>query len=170
MTIVLKNEENALYKSCLTGNRRQCATEYVWGNALLHYPSWVFKDEPALLGTLVLIGPGDCKKIVWPVKWKSMHTIKHISSYHRNHGNLPGPRKPFFINNFILLQTVERFQLMLRTSAMMSILFPHWESYPHSTEYCRNMLEIFPIFHCKRNIIATFLSHIAKYFIATLQF
>ena len=42
--------------------------------------------------------------------------------------------------------------------------------YPHGTEYCRNMSEIFPIFHCKRNIVAKFLSNIAKYFIATFQF
>ena len=32
------------------------------------------------------------------------------------------------------------------------------------------MLEIFQIFHCKLNIVATFLSNIAKYFIVTLQF
>ena len=42
--------------------------------------------------------------------------------------------------------------------------------HPHSTEYCRSMSEIFPIFYCKRNIVATFLSNIAKYFIATLKF
>ena len=41
---------------------------------------------------------------------------------------------------------------------------------PHSTEYCRNVSEIFPIFHCNWNIAATFLSNIPKYFIATLQF
>ena len=40
----------------------------------------------------------------------------------------------------------------------------------HSTEYCRNMWEIFPIFHYNWNIVSTFLSNIAKYFIATLQF
>ena len=43
-------------------------------------------------------------------------------------------------------------------------------AFPHSTEYCRNMSKIFPIFHCKWNIVATFLSNIEKYFIATLQF
>ena len=32
------------------------------------------------------------------------------------------------------------------------------------------MLEIFPILHFNYNIVATFLSNIAKYFIATLQF
>ena len=42
--------------------------------------------------------------------------------------------------------------------------------HPHSTEYCKNISEIFPIFHCKWNIVATFLSNIAKYFIAMLQF
>ena len=42
--------------------------------------------------------------------------------------------------------------------------------YPHSTEYYSNMSKIFPIFHCKRNIVAKFLSNIAKYFITTLQF
>ena len=31
---LLKNEENAPYKSCLTANRKCCATENVWGNAL----------------------------------------------------------------------------------------------------------------------------------------
>ena len=41
---------------------------------------------------------------------------------------------------------------------------------PHSTEYCRNMSEIFPIFHCTWNIVAIFLSNIAKCFTATLQF
>ena len=41
---------------------------------------------------------------------------------------------------------------------------------PHSTEYCRKLSEIFPIFHCNWNIAATFLSIIGKYFIATLQF
>ena len=44
------------------------------------------------------------------------------------------------------------------------------ESLPYSTEYCGNMSEIFPIFHCNWNIAATFLSIIPKYFIATLQF
>ena len=47
--------------------------------------------------------------------------------------------------------------------------FTNWNS-PHSTEYCRNMSEIFPIFHCNWNIAATFLSITPKYFIATLQF
>ena len=42
--------------------------------------------------------------------------------------------------------------------------------FPHSTEYCRKMSGIFAIFHCNWNIVATFLSNIAKYFIATLQF
>ena len=42
--------------------------------------------------------------------------------------------------------------------------------YSHSTEYCRNMSEIFPIFHCKWNIVTTFLSNFEKYFIATLEF
>ena len=42
--------------------------------------------------------------------------------------------------------------------------------FPHSTEYCRNMSEIFPILHCNWNIVTTFLSNIAKYFIETLQF
>ena len=42
--------------------------------------------------------------------------------------------------------------------------------YPHSTEYCRYMSEIFPIFYCNWNIVAIFLSNIAKYFIAVLQF
>ena len=41
---------------------------------------------------------------------------------------------------------------------------------PHSTQYCRNMSGIFSIFHCKWNIVATFLSNIPKYFIAILQF
>ena len=41
---------------------------------------------------------------------------------------------------------------------------------PHSTEYCRNMSEIFPIVHYNWNMFATFLSTIQKYFIATLQF
>ena len=46
-----------------------------------------------------------------------------------------------------------------------------WTNYcPHSTEYCRNMSEIFLIIHCNWNIVTTFLSNIAKYFIATLQF
>ena len=38
---------------------------------------------------------------------------------------------------------------------------------PHSTEYCKNMSEIFEIFHCNWNIVAIFLSNIAKYFTAT---
>ena len=42
-------------------------------------------------------------------------------------------------------------------------------SNPHSTEYCGKMSEIFPIFHCDWNIVATFLSNIAKYFILRLQ-
>ena len=42
------------------------------------------------------------------------------------------------------------------------------EFVPHSTKYCRNMSEIFPIFHCNWNTAATFLSIIQKYFIATL--
>ena len=42
--------------------------------------------------------------------------------------------------------------------------------FPHNTEYCRNMSEIFPIFHCNWNIAATFLSIIPKYFSATSQF
>ena len=41
---------------------------------------------------------------------------------------------------------------------------------PHSTEYCRNLSEIFPILHCNWNIAARFLSIITKYFIARLQF
>ena len=41
---------------------------------------------------------------------------------------------------------------------------------PHSTEYCRKMSGIFPMFYCNWNIVATFLLNIAKYFIATLQF
>ena len=41
---------------------------------------------------------------------------------------------------------------------------------PHSTEYCKNMSEIFPIFHCKWNIVATFSSNITIYFIPTLKF
>ena len=45
-----------------------------------------------------------------------------------------------------------------------------WNHHPHSTEYCRNMSEIFPIFHCNWNIVAIFLSNIAKYFVATLHF
>ena len=45
-----------------------------------------------------------------------------------------------------------------------------WNCYSRGTKYCRNMSEIFPIFQCKLNIITTFLSNIAKYFIATLQF
>ena len=40
----------------------------------------------------------------------------------------------------------------------------------HITEYCRNMSEIFPIFYCNWNLVATFLSNITKYFIATFQF
>ena len=40
----------------------------------------------------------------------------------------------------------------------------------HSTEYCRNMSEICPIFHCNWNIVAIFLSNTAQYFTATLQF
>ena len=46
----------------------------------------------------------------------------------------------------------------------------HQYTDPYSTEYCRNMSEIFPIFHCNWNITGTFLSIIPKYFIATLQF
>ena len=38
----------------------------------------------------------------------------------------------------------------------------------YSTECCRKMSGIFPIFHCNWNIVATFLLNIAKYFIATL--
>ena len=41
---------------------------------------------------------------------------------------------------------------------------------PNTTEYCRNTTEIFPIFHCNWNIFTTFLTNIAKYFTATLQF
>ena len=41
---------------------------------------------------------------------------------------------------------------------------------PHSTEYCRKMSGIFPIFHCNWIIVATFLLNITKYFIATLKF
>ena len=41
---------------------------------------------------------------------------------------------------------------------------------PHSTECCKKMSGIFTIFYCSWNIVATFLSNIAKYFIATLQF
>ena len=39
--------------------------------------------------------------------------------------------------------------------------------YPHSTEYCRKMSGIFPIFHCNWNIVATFfqiLQNFLKYF------
>ena len=44
-------------------------------------------------------------------------------------------------------------------------------SFLHSTEYCRKMLEIFPIVHCKWNIVAKFLLNIPKYFITSiLQF
>ena len=43
-------------------------------------------------------------------------------------------------------------------------------NFPHSTEYCKKMSGIFSIFHCNRNIVATFLSNIAKYFIAKLKF
>ena len=43
-------------------------------------------------------------------------------------------------------------------------------TFPHSTEYSRNMSEIFSIFHCNWNIVSTFLSNIEKYFIATLKF
>ena len=46
----------------------------------------------------------------------------------------------------------------------------HANYIPHSTEYCRNMSGIFTIFHYNYNVVATFLSNIAKYFIATLQF
>ena len=45
-----------------------------------------------------------------------------------------------------------------------------WKMYPHNAEYCKNMSEIFPIFHCNWNIVSKFLSIIAKYFIAPLQF
>ena len=41
---------------------------------------------------------------------------------------------------------------------------------PHSTEYCRKMSGIFPIFHYNLNIVAKLLSNIAKYSIPTLQF
>ena len=34
LTSLLKNAENALYKSCLTANRKFCATENMWGNKL----------------------------------------------------------------------------------------------------------------------------------------
>ena len=37
----------------------------------------------------------------------------------------------------------------------------------HSTGYCGKMSEIFSIFYCNWNIVTTFLSNIAKYFIAT---
>ena len=50
------------------------------------------------------------------------------------------------------------------------IMFPIILHLPYSIEYCRNMSGLFPIFHCTLNIVATFLSNIAKYFIATLQF
>ena len=40
---------------------------------------------------------------------------------------------------------------------------------PHNTEYCRKMSGVFLIFHCNWNIVETFLSNIAQYFIATLQ-
>ena len=45
-----------------------------------------------------------------------------------------------------------------------------WTNFLHSTEYCRKVSEIFPIFYCIWNIVATFSSIIPKYFIATLQF
>ena len=38
-------------------------------------------------------------------------------------------------------------------------------NYSNSTEYCRNLSQIFPIFHCNWNIVTTFLSNIGKYFI-----
>ena len=34
----------------------------------------------------------------------------------------------------------------------------------------KNVSKIFSIYHCKWNIVATFLSNIPKYFIAILQF
>ena len=46
--------------------------------------------------------------------------------------------------------------------------FSQEKKIPNSTEYCRKMSGIFPIFHCNWNIFETFLSNIAKYFIATL--
>ena len=49
-------------------------------------------------------------------------------------------------------------------------IFSIFRDLPHSTEYCKNMSEIFPIFHCNWNIVAIFLSNIAKYFTAKLQF
>ena len=42
--------------------------------------------------------------------------------------------------------------------------------FPHIAQNIAEMSGIFPIFHCNWNIVAIFLSHIAKYFIATLQF
>ena len=43
-----------------------------------------------------------------------------------------------------------------------------WPYCPHSTEYCRKMSGIFPIFNCNGNIVATFSLNIEKYFIATM--
>ena len=73
----------------------------------------------------------------------------------------------------ILLSIVTRDRVwIVLFSLQLSSVYVTWtyQIIPHSTEYCRNILEIFSIFHCNWNIVSTFLSNIDKYFITTLQF
>ena len=102
------------------------------------------------------------------------NSIQITFSTLHHHIRSAGPSCPMGPSSFTSSYYIEKISCIIQLpnvyKKLQKRLFKLAIHIGHSTEYCRNMSEIFPIFHCNWNIAATFLSIIPKYFIATLQF
>ena len=112
----------------------------------------------------------------WTVEQPPSHSCTHTHTYTRTQTETKQPQRGYFTQRSFSTESTSFSTYWYPLNSLLkpqkSLRKPTWTiwPHPHSTEYCRNMSEIFPIFHCTWNIVAKILSNIAKYFTVTLKF
>ena len=99
------------------------------------------------------------------LKWR----IQYGGSIYKNllHSNKNWYSRVFEVADHESLLKILEFKIMNQN---LKISLIRMKIFTQHRILCRNISEIFSTFHCNCNIVSTFLSNIANYFIATLQF